>query len=119
MPTSIQLFHTNIRQFFTSWAAEQARKTKFVQRESKIGGSIFLQGLVWGAYLFGQITLAGLGGIIEKLDPDISVSDQGLDQRFNKHALAFMEAMFALALQQTLGFGSDLLPVLTSFSAVS
>jgi len=118
MTTLIESYHNNIRRFFTGSAERQARKSKFVQRESKIGGSIFLQSLVWGVYLLGQITLAGLGGIIEKLYPGTAVTDQGLDQRFNENAVAFMNSMFALALQQTLGFSSDLLPVLTYFNAV-
>ncbi len=118
MTTMIESYHNNIRHFFKEAAEREARKHKFVQRESKIGGSLFLQGLVWGVYLFGQITLAGLGGIIEKLHPGVSVSDQGLDQRFNEKAVAFMKAMFATALQLSPGLSADLLPVLSFFSAV-
>jgi hypothetical protein len=118
MTTLIESYHNNIRHFFGESAQEEAKRSKFVKRESKIGGPLFLQGLVWTVYLFGQITLTGLGAVIEKLHPAVSVSDQGLDQRFNKRAVSFMEAMFALALRQTLGVGSDLLPVLASFSAI-
>ena len=69
MTTSVGSYYKNIRRFFEQTAHAEARRTKFVQRHSKINGSIFLQGLVWAVYRFGTITLSGLRGTIEKLQP--------------------------------------------------
>lgn len=117
MITSVPSYHQSIRQFLTQSADTVARETKFVQRQSPLTGSLFVHGLVWGAYMLDQFTLEALCGIIEKLDPSVVVSEQALDQRFTERAVALMKEMFALSLRQTLGSPSQVLPVLERFSA--
>jgi hypothetical protein len=94
---NIESYETQVESFFGEIADEQAKQSSFVQRRSKISGSIFLQALVWTVYKVGCITLSSLAAVAEHPEPSCKVSEQAFDLRFNSQAVDFMKSMFVLA----------------------
>jgi hypothetical protein len=77
--------------FFTQTAEALARKTKFVQRKSKMTGALFLQSVVFG---FEEQPRACLTDLIEMSDDlGVAISKQGLQERI-KGAVPFLQEMF-------------------------
>lgn len=78
-----------------------ARDTKFVQRESKLTGHIFLITYTFAMSIYADPTLeqlsALLGQVLRTFEEQIT--RVGLHQRINEEAVAFFEAMLAQAIQ--------------------
>lgn len=88
----INILAPNLQTFFNSQADSVARSTKFVQRESKLNGALFLQTLVFG---FIENPQATLNELIElSADLGVDISKQGLHDRLPR-ALPFLKQMFA------------------------
>lgn len=117
-PDSTQTYHDQVKQFFEKTAAEQARATKFVQRESPLNGTVFLLSLVLSVFAHGTLVLEQLAKVAHKLDPQITVGGSAFKARFNALALAFLKAMFAAALKLSAPAAPQVVPLLESFSAV-
>ena len=95
-----------------------ARATGFVQRESKLNGSIFFKTLVWG---FLKNPLASLKELAKFCNESLhtSISSQGLDLRINAQALLFMTSMFLTALEVFSHEARLPIEILKQFSAVN
>lgn len=107
-----------MKSLFGKMANKKAKESGFVQRESKINGSLFLQALVGTVYRCGAISLSNLAATAEELEPKCQVTEQAFNERFNSKAVAFLQAMFAFALQQNVPHRNLVLPLLSAFSAV-
>jgi hypothetical protein len=85
-----------LQTFFTQTADTIARKTKFVQRESKMTGAIFLQSVVFGFEEQPDACLTELIGMSDDLG--VSITKQGLHDRMQR-AVPFLREMFEHSLQ--------------------
>jgi PII-like signaling protein len=82
--------------FFTQTAEAIARKTKFVQRKSKMTGALFLQSIMFG---FEEQPDACLTDLIETSeDLGVTISKQGLQERI-QDAVPFLQEMFGQGLR--------------------
>ena len=81
--------HIEIKQFFTTEEINQlARETKFVKREGKIDGRIFLELIVFSNESLKQQSLNDLSATLEH-NYAIEMTKQSLHERFNNNALHF------------------------------
>ena len=79
-----------IGQSFTTDELEKlAKETKFVQREGKITGSIFLELIVFNSENLKQQSLNDISGTL-KDEYNIEITKQSLHQRFNENAVSFL-----------------------------
>jgi hypothetical protein len=100
-------FLGQIAQLFARETVEMtARETKFVQRESKLTGHIFLITYTFAMSLYANPTLeqltALLAQVLDRFDEEIS--RVSLHQRINAYAVQFFEAMLAHAITITMPF---------------
>lgn len=85
-----------ITKFFSSEQIEEiARLTGFVQRESKLTGTIFLSIFTIGMNLYEKPSLTQLLGLLKILIPDFEISREGFHQRINESAVTFFEFMLS------------------------
>lgn len=85
-----------LQDFFTRVAERVARETKFVQRESKLTGALFLRALVFG---FADEPQANLEDLVETLDAlGVPITKQGLQDRV-MDAVPFVKTMFERSLR--------------------
>jgi Transposase DDE domain len=97
-----------------------ARRTGFVQRTSKMTGTLLLALVTFGAWSEAKTTLAQLAATATQLCHPVAVSPEAIHQRMNTKALAFLQDM----LRQTLatlqsrepGCADGLLPAFTNVS---
>lgn len=87
----------HIQQFFGETVELVARQTKFVQRQSKLTGTKFLQAMVFSSLEKPLMTMASLADSC--LDLGVTISEQGLDERINEQSESFLREMFQRALQ--------------------
>ena len=105
-----------IKDFFGETIKARARETKFVQRLSALNGRKFLQAMVFGFVENPDASLNDLSQVC--LDLGVDITPQGLDQRINEKAVAFLKKVFADAMDR---FKDQLplpLPLLQQFSAI-
>lgn len=88
---------TLIHNFFGNAVEKVARRTKFVQRISKLGGKTFLQALVFGYAENSEASLTDLAQVC--CDLGVEITPQGLDERINEHSVRFLKEMFAEAME--------------------
>ncbi len=91
-------FLEQITQLFEKEHVEQtARETKFVQRQSKLTGHIFLITYTFAMSIYANPTLEQLTTLLDRVLTtfDEEISRIGLHQRINEHAVAFFEAMLS------------------------
>lgn len=81
-----------LQQFFGEKADQVARETQFVQRQSKMTGSKFLQIWVQGLLEHSEASLELLCQVAEDLG--VPITKQGMQQRLTPAAVTFLEAMF-------------------------
>lgn len=103
--------------YFNEQKVEQAaRASQFVERSSKLTGLIFLKTLVFG---FIQHPKASLNQLCQVcLDFGVMISSQGLDQRINEAAVAFVQQMLERALTLWRARHQEIAEALDQFSAV-
>jgi hypothetical protein len=77
---------------------EIARATNFVQRESKLDGSMFLSIFILGMNMYGTPTLQQLIGLLNIIIPGFEISREGFHQRINEYAVTFFEFMLSQAI---------------------
>lgn len=100
----------------TTDADRAARATRFVQRESKMGGAEFAQTLTFGWLANPEATLEELAQTAATLG--VPITAQGLDERFTPEAAQCMERVLQHAVQQVIAATPVAIPVLQRFSAV-
>jgi len=107
-----------IQSFFIDRADKTAEAVKFVQRKSKLTGSLFLQILVSGFLHNPKSSLNDLSGFSEDRF-DLNITPQGIDERINDYALSFVKTVFNTAMNIFRHTGSIPLPLIEQFSAVN
>ena len=98
MKLTIQSMGEMIHKFFHEGVEKVAKETKFVQRVSKLTGIKFVQALVFHSLEKPMMTLSSLTQSC--LDLGVSISEQGLDERINEQSVAFLQRLFAQAVQR-------------------
>lgn len=115
MITITQVSQT-IRQLLTAEAEELAVTTGFIQRCRKVTGATFSQMLVLGWLDNPNATLEELCQM--GAAAGLSISAQGLDQRFTEQASQFMETLLLATLQQVFSAQPVAVPLLQRFNGV-
>jgi hypothetical protein len=106
--TTVAQLSAHLRALFTTVADRLARQSGFVQRQSKLTGSVFAQAVVFG-WLANPQAAAAAG---------VPISPQGLDQRCTERAAAFLEQLVGAAMTTLIAAEATVLPVLARFRAV-
>lgn len=115
MNTVTQLSKT-LQEILTTTANDLARMTGFTQRQSKVTGAVFAQALVLGWLANGEATLEELTQGMAALD--VSLSPQGLENRFNKQAADLLKHVLQRATQQMIAVDPVAIPLLQRFQGV-
>jgi len=97
-------------------AETEAKKTGFVQRQSKLTGAKFVQTLVFGWLENPEATLEELAQTAMALG--VSISPQGLDQRFTPSAADLLQAVLERAVQEVIASEPIAMPLLQRFAGV-
>jgi len=114
MATTIPEVAEALSTVLTATADEAAYDTKFVQRRSKLTGSIFVQTLTFGWLAKPHATLEELSQTAATLG--VRVTPQGLDQRFTPRAAACLQKVLEAAVRRVLTADPVAIPVLQRFS---
>jgi hypothetical protein len=118
MTLKIAEMSETVKTFFTHDAEQTARETGFVQRTSKMTGSLWLQMWVLGLLDTPQSALNHLAEFCED-QFSLHITAQGIDDRVHSAAVHFFKAMFGLAVaafRQTVRIP---IRMLTQFTAVN
>lgn len=103
--------------YFDQEKVEQtARETKFVQRESKMSGSIFLQALIFSCIQYSVVSLKKMA--YSCADLGVEIAPQSIDDRITEYSVDFMSAMFKIAMSQFQNKQPLPLSVLQQFNGV-
>jgi hypothetical protein len=105
-----------LQDVFGSVAQDLARDTRFVQRESKLGGAHFVQTLVFTYLANPDATLAELSQTAAALG--VAITAEGLTQRFSAEAATFLQEVLAAAVTRTLAADPLAIPLLERFAGV-
>ncbi|MBM4432278.1 MAG: IS4 family transposase [Chloroflexi bacterium] len=97
-------------------ADTEAKRTGFVQRQSKLTGAKFVQALVFGWLENPEATLEELSQTAMALG--VSISPQGLDQRFSPCAADLLQAVLERAVQEVIASEPIAIPLLQRFAGV-
>jgi hypothetical protein len=100
----------------TDVADKAARRTGFVQRQSKLTGAKFCQTLVFGWLANPQATLEELSQTAAVVGVEISA--QGLEQRFSRAAAACLHHVLAETIKQVVVSNPVGVPILRRFTGV-
>jgi hypothetical protein len=74
-----------------------ARRTKFVQRASKITGTLFLALVTFGRWRAPKTTLAQLAAKAAQVEQPVDVTPEARQQRMNERAVAFLQDLLQTA----------------------
>ena len=107
----------SIQSFFGQGIQQIARRTKFVQRFSKLDGPTFLQAIVFGYIENPEASLEELAQVCQDLG--VSISAQGLDERINQRSVSFLKEMFKQAMDTFKNKIPLSLPVLQQFNGIN
>ncbi len=97
-------------------ANRAAKRTGFQQRQSKLTGSAFVRGLVFGWLSKPQATLEELAQAIAA--GGVTISTQGLDQRFTPQAAALLKDVLEAATGAVVATSPGATEILDRFTAV-
>lgn len=79
-----------VTEFFSTEQIEaSARRTKFVQRTSKITGKLFLALVTLGRWSSATTSVAQLAAKAAQLDTPVTVTPEAIQQRMTARAVAF------------------------------
>ena len=88
----------NLTEFFSTDQIEaSARRTKFVQRASKITGKLFLALVTFGRWSAAKTTVAQLAAKAAQLDEPVDITPEALQQRMTVRAVAFLQDLMQTA----------------------
>lgn len=79
-----------------------AKETKFVKRERKLTGAIFLTLYVFGVSKYGTPTIENLLSLLHTYDKEFRLSRSSLQERINKEAVEFFTYMLSISLLSTI-----------------
>jgi len=81
-----------LTEFFSADQIEaSARRTKFVQRASKITGKLFLALITFGRWSAAKTTVPQLAAKAAQLDVPVDITPEALQQRMTARAVAFLQ----------------------------
>jgi Transposase DDE domain len=103
-----------LRSVLSTWADEAARDTRFVQRRSKLTGAAFVQTLTFGWLANPEASLEELTQTAATVG--VTITPQGLDQRFTPQAADCLRAVVEVAVTQALTANAIAIPILQRFS---
>ncbi len=106
-----------LQHVLTTAATAAARVSGFVQRQSKLTGPLFVQTLVFGWLNQPNSTLEQLCQIAASLG--VSISPQGLDERFSEQAAIYLGQVLEAAVGQVIAADPVPVELLTRFPAVT
>jgi Transposase DDE domain len=87
-----------LTEFFSADQIEaSARRTKFVQRASKITGKLFLALVTFGRWSAAKTTVAQLAAKAAHLDEPVDITPEALQQRMTARAVAFLQELVQTA----------------------
>jgi hypothetical protein len=87
-----------LTEFFSPDQIEaSARRTKFVQRASKITGKLFLALLTFGRWSVAKTTVPQLAAKAAQLDEPVEITPEALQQRMTARAVAFLQDVLQTA----------------------
>ena len=81
--------------FSTEHIEASARRTRFVQRASKITGKLFLALVTFGRWSTSKTTVAQLAARAAHLDVPVDITPAALQQRMTDRAVAFLQGLTA------------------------
>ena len=83
--------------FSTDQIEASARRTKFVQRASKITGKLFLALVTLGRWSTAKTTVPQLAAKAAQLDDPVTITPEALQQRMTARAVAFLQDLLQTA----------------------
>jgi hypothetical protein len=83
--------------FSTDQIEASARRTKFVQRASKITGKLFLALITLGRWSTAKTTVPQLAAKAAQLDAPVEITPEALQQRMTARAVAFLQELLRTA----------------------
>ncbi len=83
--------------FATDQIEASARRTKFVQRASKITGKLFLALVTFGRWGAAKTTVPQLAAKAAQLDVPVNITPEALQQRMTARAVAFLQELMQTA----------------------
>lgn len=105
-----------MRRVLGDFADQAARTTGFVQRTSKLTGAMFAQSMVFGWLSKPDASLSALAQTAAAVG--VSISNQGLDQRFTPQAAELLKEVLSAAVAEVIAAEPVAIPVLRRFKAV-
>jgi hypothetical protein len=113
---SITQVAQEMQNILTDEADQLACQKGFVQRKSKMSGAKFVQSLVFGWMSNPQASLEELTQTAASVG--VSISPQGLQDRFSRQAADFLQAVLAKAVQRIVVAQPVAIPILDRFTNV-
>lgn len=114
--SSIPQVATSMEHVLTTVARQAARATGFIQRVRAFDGAQFVQTLVFGWLHNPQATTDDL--VAMAADLGVTISAQGLSERFTDAAVACLEQVLQAAIAQVIAANPLTIPLLARFPAV-
>jgi hypothetical protein len=114
--STIPQIATTIQEILTTTADRVGRQTGFVQRESPITGSIFVQTMVFSLLDHPEASLSDFTQTTAALG--VPVTTQALDQRFTEAASLCLEVVLTEAMQAVISADPVAIPLLERFNGV-
>jgi hypothetical protein len=105
-----------ITDFFGKTTTKLGRETKFVERDSKLTASLFVEALISASLSGTQVSNEEMCRFLKHKKTDIT--KQGLNKRFNKESADFIKELFNEALKQFTVEQHQVFEVLKPFSGV-
>ncbi len=112
IPQVVQAMETVL----TTVADQLARTSKFVERESKLTGSRFVQTLVFGVLAHPEPSLTQLTELAADLG--VAITNQGVEERLTEPAAVLLQGVLEVAVGQMIAADPVAIPVLQRFAAV-
>lgn len=113
---SVTHLSKGLQTLLTTTANTLARETGFVQRASKLTGAAFVQTLLFGWLNNPQAPLQQLAQMAGTVG--VSISPQGLEQRFSPTAAQFLRRVFEAALGCVVASDPVAIPLLQRFAGI-
>ncbi|PGV79439.1 IS4 family transposase [Bacillus thuringiensis] len=111
----LELFSKELQRYMSPYVLEQlAREIGFVQRKSKYRAQDLVALCVWLSQNIAHTSLTQLCSRLET-NTGISMSPEGLNQRFNSKAVQFLQQLLAHILQQQFCSSSKISTLYTNF----
>lgn len=111
----LELFAEELQRYMSPHALDQlARKIGFVQRRSKYRAQDLVALCVWLSQNIANTSLTQLCSRLET-NTGISMSPEGLNQRFNSQAVQFLQQLLAYLLQQQFCSSSKIPTLYTNY----